>query len=271
MFITVITDCRDANAQSRQETRYAELFPGTHVSFVGVTSDIEAAGNLIDMLDAAGDAEGVVAVNVAPRHGRAKEKWPNGTPFGYLWFKKVLIVCTIDGETLSLLKKFDLADRVNVTDIREVMAFGGYDAPTIERAATSQFRSFDYLPRLARIVWEHKRVPCEVLPFSEVPDAGLGVWWIDSFGNCKTTLLQSDIQFEEGAKREIVLNKLAIEATCYAQLRSVPDYYTGLIAGSSGYGDRRFIELVVQGSSAAKHYQISQKDTFEINVGEKAV
>jgi len=264
MFITVITDCRDANAQARQETRYAELFPETHVSFVGVSSDIEAAGNLVDALDGAGEARGVIAVNVAPRHGRAKEKWPNGTPFGYLWIKNVLVVCTIDGETLSLLKKLGLADQVNVTDIRAVLALGGYDAATIERAATSQFRSFDYLPRLARIVWDKKDVPAEAMPFSEIPDAGPGVWWIDSFGNCKTTLLPSDIGFEDGARRKIVLNGLAIEAACFTQLRSVPDFHTGLIVGSSGYGDKRFIELVVQGSSAEKHYQIHQKDTFQI-------
>lgn len=264
MYITVITDCRDANAQARQETRYAELFPGTHVSFVGVSSDIEAAGNLVDVLDAAGEAEGIVAVNVAPRHGRAKEKWPNGTPFGYLWFRRTLVVCTIDGETLSLLKRLGMSDRVNVTDIREAMAYGGHDEKTADHAATSQFRSFDYLPRLARIVWDKKDVPCEVLPFSDVPDAGPGVWWIDSFGNCKTTLLPEDIQFEDGAKRQIVLNGLAIEAACFRQLRSVPDYYTGLIVGSSGYGDKRFVELVVQGGSAAKHYQVNQKDTFEI-------
>jgi len=264
MFITIITDCRDENARARQETRYAELFSGAHVSFVGVSSDIEAAGNLIDVLDGAGNAEGVVAVNVAPRHGRAKEKWPNGTPFGYLWVRNVLVVCTIDGETLSLLKKFGLADQVGVTDIRAVLALGGYDAATIEHAATSQFRSFDYLPRLARIVWDKRDVPVETLPFAEIPDAGPGVWWIDSFGNCKTTLLPADIAFKDGAKRKIVLNGLAIEATCYTQLRSVPDFHTGLIVGSSGYGDNRFVELVVQGGSAARHYQISQKDTFEI-------
>lgn len=267
MFITVITDCRDANAQSRQETRYAQLFPGTHVSFVGVSSDIEAAGNLVDVLDGAGDAEGIIAVNVAPRHGRAKEKWPNGTPFGYFWHNKILVVCTIDGETLSLVKKLGIGDRVQVTDIREVMAFGGYDAATVEHAATSQFRSFDYLPRLARIAWEHKDAPSQTLMFSDIPDAGPGVWWIDSFGNCKMTLLPKDINFEEGAKREFILNGLAIEATCYKQLRQVPDYHTGLIVGSSGYGSQRFLELVVQGSSAAKHYQISQKDTFEITKG----
>lgn len=264
MFITIITDCRDANAKGRQETRYKTLFPEATPTFVGVTSDIEAAGNLIDMLDAAGpEAEGVIAVNVAPRH-RGARKWPNGTPFGYLWIGKILVVCTIDGATLSLLKKMGLASSVHVTDIRTVLTFAGYPAETVEHAALSQFRSFDYLPRLAKIVWDKKEAPSEELSFTEIPDALPEVWWIDSFGNCKTTLLPEDVDFASGAHREIVLHGLAIEAVCFDQLRQVPDYHTGLVLGSSGYGKRRFLELMVQGSSAAKHYNISKKDTFSI-------
>lgn len=263
MFLSVITDCQDGNARVRQETRYSVLFPGVPTNFMGVSSDLEAAGNLIDVLDAAGDNEGIIAVNVAPRHGKAR-KWPNGTPFGYFWYKKILVVCTIDGEVLSLIKKFGLADHVNVTDIREVMTFGGYEKDAVEHAAMSQFRSFDYLPRLARIAWDKKDVPSQKLMFTEIPEGSTGVWWIDSFGNCKTTLLADDVQFEEGAEREIVLNGLAIKATCYRQLRSVPDYQTGLTMGSSGYGNKRFLELVVQGTSAAKHYNVTQKDTFSI-------
>ena len=263
MFISLITDCQDGNARVRQQTRYSVLFPGVPSNFVGVTSDIEAAGNLIDILDAAGDEEGIIAVNVAPRHGRA-QKWVNGTPFGYLWINKILIVCTIDGEVLSLLKKMKLADQVNVTDIRIVLTFGGYETSLVEHAATSQFRSFDYLPRLARIVWEKKDIPSEKLAFADIPDVALDVWCIDSFGNCKTTLLPEDLGFVEGEEREIVFTDLAIKATCYKQLRSVPNYQTGLIIGSSGYKEKRFLELVVQGTSAAKHYSITQKDTFKI-------
>lgn len=263
MFLTIITDCQDGNARARQETRYSVLFPQVNTSFIGVSSDLEAAGNLIDVLDAAGDNEGIIAVNVAPRHKAAK-KWPNGTPFGYFWYNKILVVCTIDGEVLSLLKKFGIGDHVNVTDIRTVLSFAEYPAEVVEHAATSQFRSFDYLPRLARIVWDKKEAPSEKLSFADVVDAPAGVWWIDSFGNCKTTLLAEDVQFEHGAEREIILNGLAIKATCYRQLRDVPDYQTGLTLGSSGYKTRRFLELVVQGTSAAKHYDITQKDTFQI-------
>lgn len=263
MFISIITDCEDGNARIRQQTRYSVLFPGVPSSFAGVSSDLGAAGNLIDVLDAAGDEEGIIAVNVAPRHKSAK-KWPNGTPFGYLWYKKILIVCTIDGEVLSLLKKFGLAGQVKVTDIRTILKLGGYSPEAVEHAANSQFRSFDYLPRLAKIAWDKKDIPGEVLPFAEIPDASNGVWWIDSFGNCKTTLLAADVNFEAGAQREIILNNVEISATCYNQLREVPDYKTGLILGSSGYGKDRFLELVIQGTSAAHHYNITRKDTFEI-------
>lgn len=268
MFISIITDCEDGNAKIRQQTRYSALFPGVPSSFAGVSSDLEAAGILIDVLDAAGDEEGIIAVNVAPRH-KAARKWPNGTPFGYFWYKKILVVCTIDGEVLSLVKKFGLATEVHVTDIRTVLTYGGYAPEVVEFAATSQFRSFDYLPRLARIAWDKKDVPSEILPFGEIVDGSTGVWWIDSFGNCKTTLLPDDVQFEQGAKREIILGGLAIEAVCYRQLRDVPDYHTGLTIGSSGYGSKRFLELVVQGSSAAKHYNITKKDTFQIAATEE--
>lgn len=262
MFISVITDCQDGNARVRQQTRYSVLFPNTAINFVGVSSDIEAAGNLIDVLDAAGDTEGIIAVNVAPRHGAAR-KWPNGTPFGYFWYKKILIVCTIDGEVLSLMKKFGLGDHVNVTDIRTVLPVGDYAPEVVEFAAKSQFRSFDYLPRLAKIAWDKHDVPSEKLLFTDIPDVSVDVWWIDSFGNCKTTLLPDDIQFEQGAERMITLRGVDVAATCYRQLREVPDGATALTTGSSGYGDRRFLELVIQGSSAAKHYGITQKNTFQ--------
>ena len=115
MHITIINDCKDANAAGRQMARAAGLIEAP-VSFVGVSSDLEAAGNLIDMLDAYGDSAGILLVNVAPRNGKAK-KWQNGTPFGYFWYKKILVLSSIDGLTLSLVKKLQLVDSINVLDI----------------------------------------------------------------------------------------------------------------------------------------------------------
>lgn len=264
MFLTIITDCRDDNARVRQEARYSTLFPETNISFIGVSSDIEAAGNLIDVLDAVGEEEGIIALNVAPRHGKAR-KWPNGTPFGYFRFKKTLIVCTIDGCALSLARKFGLiGDYVRVTDIVSVLSHEGFSKEMTDFISSSQFRSFDYLPRLAKIVWEKGEVPSAKMTLDEIPECPRGVWWIDSFGNCKTTLLPEDVEFVEGEKRELVLGDKNVEATCYRQLRSVPDHATALTRGSSGYGDKRFLELIVQGGSAARTYEITIKDGFEI-------
>jgi hypothetical protein len=119
MFVTIINDCNDANVFGRQLTRAAVLF-NTPVIPVGVHNELEAAGNLIDILDAAGGEKGVILVNVAPRHGSAK-KWPNGTPFAYFYVGKTLVVASIDGVTLSLIKKLNIVDSVNLMDIPTVL------------------------------------------------------------------------------------------------------------------------------------------------------
>ena len=73
MFVTIINDCKCENAKIRQVTRVASLFDCS-VYFSGVANDIEAAGNLVDVLDACEGREGIILVNVAPRHGGGK-KW----------------------------------------------------------------------------------------------------------------------------------------------------------------------------------------------------
>src|SRR5579872_4882433 len=124
MFVSIITDCRDDLAMGRQLARIAVLFGNASTIPIGVGefTEVEAAGNLIDILDATEGKEGVVLVNVAPRHGRGK-KWPNGTPFGYFWYKKTLVVSTIAEQTLSLVKKFGIADSLFLTDIPTVIDF----------------------------------------------------------------------------------------------------------------------------------------------------
>lgn len=89
MNITIINDCKDANAVGRIVARTNSIL-SCPVVFIGVTSEIQAAGNIIDILDAIGENTGIMLVNVAPRNGAAK-KWTNGTPFGYFWYKKCLL------------------------------------------------------------------------------------------------------------------------------------------------------------------------------------
>ena len=249
MHITIINDCRDENARGRQTARASSLL-SSPVSFVGVGSDLEASGNIIDVLDAYGEEPGVIIVNVAPRNGPAK-KWENGTPFGYFWYKKVLVVSSIDGLTLSFVKKLKLVDSINVFDIPEVVRFmveNKYISPEVgDHIINTQFRSYDFLPRVAALILQNKDVPFTEYGIDSFSDLPLAVWWVDNFGNCKITLLLSEINIGTD-------NKVATEIgdlTYYSRLKDVPDKAVALITGSSGLGDNRFSEIVVQGESAS--------------------
>jgi len=257
MFVTIINDCSDDNARGRQATRAMQLF-NAPVTTVGIHdySELEAAGNLIDIMDASDGKEGVILVNSAPRHGRGK-KWPNGTPFGYFYYKKTLIASTIAETTLSLVKKFGIADCLHLTDVPTVVdamiAKGLLDKDLRDIIAKSQFRSYDYLPRLGKWVLDGVDVPHEEYSFDNIEDAGKTVWLVDNFGNCKTTILPEEVGHEAGKTLKTKFG----EIPCYVHLKDVPNDQPGITIGSAGLGEKRFLEIVVQGKSAAKQFNIT--------------
>lgn len=267
MFVSIINDCRDENAKNRQVVRAASLFHAP-VSFIGVSDfgtlgsgEIEAAGNLIDTLDAAGDETGVVLVNVAIRHGKGK-KWPNGTPFGYFMHNNTIVIATIDGLCLSLAKKFNLFKAIEVFDIPTVMdemiKQGQFDAAYRRLVVDSQFRSYEFIPRAAKWLSMGIKLPTETLPVDQVADMPACVWWTDNFGNCITSMLPEEIGHQAGKK---IATKFG-EITCYDRLKDVPNSEPGLIVGSSGFGQKRFVWLVIQGNSAAKQFGIKSGDAL---------
>jgi hypothetical protein len=232
------------------------LFGTVSVATVGIGwNELEGAGNLIDILDASDGQEGVVLVNVAPRHGRGK-KWPNGTPFGYFYYGKTLVIATIAETMLSLVKKLNVTDSLSLTDIPTVIdamiSQGHLDASLRDRIAHSQFRSYDYMPRLAKWLVDGIAIPHEAYGLENVSDVPHSVWWVDNFGNCKTTILPEEIGHAD--LQTIQTNVGAIR--CYGRLRDVPDGEAAFIVGSSGLEDKRFIELVVQGGSAAEKFNL---------------
>ncbi len=250
MFTTIINDCKDDNARGRQESRVGSLL-GTSLSFIGVDSDLEAGVQLIDVLDATEGRPGLVLVNVAPRGGHTTQ-WENGTPFVYFWHHKTLVVASADGHTLSGIKAFSLTDSVNVLDTRAATtAMQNAGFITAEAAAlipTSQFRSFDFTPRVGAFMFQGNELPSEPYDVMNAPDLPPAIWHIDNFGNAKTTLTRDNI------------NPAGITATKYGdlpfhqQLRNLPDGATALIEGSSGFGQTRFIEVMTQrGNFAHTH------------------
>jgi hypothetical protein len=261
MTITIINDCKDSNAVGRQQARVSSIF-GIQPNFIGVESDLEAAGNIIDVLDAVGESKALVLVNVAPRDGKAKQ-WENGTPFGYFYYKNTLIVTTIDGYVLSLVKKFELTEKLSVLDtpavVDEMIANNYLKSDLRSHVINTQFRSYEFLPLVASYILKNKTVKSITsLSIEDVLDIPKTVWYIDNFGNCKTTLTSEDINFE--TVRQVQLSIINIQT--YARLKDVPNKEAALIIGSSGLGSKRFLELTVQGSSAANKFDLVIGDTI---------
>jgi len=258
MITTIINDCRDANAVGRQIAR-ASLLLKSPVNFIGVASELEASGNIIDILDATEGQENVILVNVAPRNGQAK-KWKNGTPFGYFWYKQTLVVTSVDGITLSLVKKLNLTDSVNVLDLPtvvDILIKEGYLTSDLKNyIANTQFRSYDFLPRVGAYLFKNKNIESVATPMADFAEAPQAVWFVDNFGNCKTTLLPEEIKLSEDKK---VITRFG-ELDLFTRLADVPEKTTALVIGSSGLGHHRFLEVMSQGADTAKKLNLASGD-----------
>jgi len=251
---TIINDCADGSARTRQELRFDTLF-GVKPTFLGVGSysPIEAAGNLVDQLDvltkfplADKSRENIVLVNIAPRAEDIKQKWDNGTPFCYFRIDNTLVVSTYEGHCLALARDLGIISDVQLLDVPTATAaaveWGDLSAKEAEKINHSQFRSLEFLPLVAYWLWKGKPVPSKQQSLVELPSPKGQVWQIDNFSNVKTTLLPEDVGFEQG--KQITLHNGEV-ATCYRRLADVPKGVTALTIGSSGYGAHRFLEVVI--------------------------
>lgn len=263
MFTTIINDCKDDNARSRQESRLNSLLD-TATSFIGVDSDIEAGMHLLDVLDATEGRPGIVLLNVAPRGGHAS-KWENGTPFAFFWYHDTLVIGSVDGHTFSGAKKVGILPDLQLLDTHtgaEAMRDNGFiTAETAAYIPRTQFRSFDFTPRIAAFLWQKHTVPTTTYAADEVSDLPAAIWHIDSFGNAKTTLLPEDVASDAPIQTRFG------DLTYTAQLRDLDDHTPGLVRGSSGLQDHRFLELMVQRGnfSQDKHASIGDDVYQEIN------
>ncbi len=263
MFTTIITDCKGENEASRQITRFNALELGA-TSILGIGSDfsddatIEGAANLIDVLDATEGKKGIIVVlNVAPRGN--KKDGGNGTHFCYFYYKDTLVISTIKGYCLSFIPKFNISKSVKLIELSAVLD-SVYKKNLIsselrDYIVKTQFRSFDFVPRLARWLTDKVEIPSTNLQLDASNLPPVGIWHIDAFGNCKLTLSNKDISFK--TKNRIVNTNLG-KFPFYERLKDVPLGGTAIYIGSSGIGDYRFLELATQGipGSAAKKLKL---------------
>ncbi|HSX33617.1 MAG TPA: hypothetical protein VLF91_04755 [Candidatus Saccharimonadales bacterium] len=250
----IINDCADDNARSRQEVRFESLF-GAKPTFLGVGSylPVEAAGNLLDVLDvltnfplADTERQSVVLVNVAPRHRGEQSAWDNGTPFCYFWLGKTLVVSTYEGECLAIVRDLGIVQEVSLLDTQAVtaaaVAWGDLTPAEADKITHSQFRSLEFTPLVAYWLLQGKPVPSTPQTLKNLPSAQGAVWLVDNFDDVKTTLLPVDVGFADGKQVKLVNGHLA---TCYRRLVDVPEGVTALTIGSSGFGPYRFLEVVI--------------------------
>lgn len=266
MQISIINDCTDENARLRQISRAGSLFPNAGVECFAVGSELEAAGSLVDALDAFEGREGIILVNVAPRSGAAK-RWRNGTPFGYFRYGRTLVVASVDGLVLSLAKKLGLIDQFQLLDIETVLgSISDEELPPAVKLRTinTQFRSFNFLPRAADWIWRGYDLPRENYPLAEIKDAPDAAWLVDNFGNIKTTLLGEKYAFRSGDPVEVFVNGKKWRLEYYERLKDLPDQMVGVVEGSSGIAERRFLEIIFQGGNAAQKLGLKAGDQVTI-------
>jgi hypothetical protein len=270
--IMYLTDCADPNAQHRLCGRISALFGAAPTLFGvgGPAPDLEAALTLLDTLKSATELLGCQAlpsiflVNVAPRGDTST--WPNGTPFCYFWYEGHLVVSTLEGRTLSLVRRYLGVKTVKLVDIPTVMK-AALDWTTlteadVDKVANTQFRSLWFVPLLARWVWDGQDVPHDEHPLSEM-ELGPVVAYVDSFGNCKIVADPATVTFVEGQELAVRHGQEGQQAPftesvrCDQRLADVPLGHPALVIGSSAGG---FVELVVQRGNASKRFGLGVGD-----------
>ncbi|MES2023164.1 MAG: hypothetical protein V4439_00585 [Patescibacteria group bacterium] len=240
MLLVYISDCHDPNARGRLEIRCRALLGGLSFVFIGVSSELEASGCLIDAIDALKGIPCIIIVNVAPRGD--KKKHPNGIPFCFSKVGDITIIGTPN--CFSLAKKIGILSTTSETDVLRVCKMF-LEENEARRIANSQFRSYEYLPYLAKWLSEGKDIPATKLKIADFGKKDF-IWYVDCFGNCKTTIF-SKKGFSRWSNR-------GFRPKFYEKLADIPsdDPRSFVVKGSSGYGNKRFFEIVCKGRSASE-------------------
>lgn len=233
MIVNIISDCADGNARGRLMARCQALFGATPI-FWPVENKWELAGNIIDACDASLRTKNVILGNVAPRSGDGT----NGTPFFWARVNDNWIFSTRSNEVIWLLEKMFGNQTLYRVDWAHMPDHG-------DESEVYQFRSFELLPRYAAATI-HVSLTGKPEPWAvqAIQNPAASIWWVDAFGNCKTTLCVDELNFEAGERYNVNAH---YAARGYKRLCDVPFGEIGVVPGSSGFGDKRFIEIVTGG------------------------
>lgn len=256
--IAIVSDC-GGQAMSRMISRYYALLDAVCIPYDSL-SLVEASGNIVDALDAFRGFKSAVVCNSAPRRDT---RGTNGSAIVYGTVGKTIIISTVCA--LGLLKKLVpnfTARKVSVKSFMQSECGNKSDT-------TPNFRGLEVIPSvLSSLVYEHN-VSGLSLPYSKdnFPLIEPSVWLVDTIEgkptNIKLTILRDEASwFKPGDKITIKFGgEPFTPLTCYERLTHIPDGEAGIYVGSSGLGDRRFLEVAVMGGRAAEMFNVFKSGT----------
>ena len=243
--------------------------------------DVDASSHIEKDEAPASPFTALIIINVAPRTESVKRRWGNGTPFCFFAIGGVLVVSTYSTPILALLFRILKKDtsvsqpKIHVMETGAVMQHAAQQQwiPQEEanRIINTQFRSYEFVPLVAYWIvtrGESGAIPCSVVSMSHLEtaddDDGASqtygtsptsfIWFIDNFGNCKTSLLPEDIDFVENKKYSVTLENtesLIVKVPSVKRLSDAIPKVPAVIVGSSGYKNFRFLELVIKNANFA--------------------
>lgn len=253
--INIVSDC-GGQAMSRMMTRYHALHPDAKCIPYESASLLEAAGNIVDAIDALAWRAGAIVCNSAPRRAA---RATNGSAIVYVRLGQTIIVSTVG--VLGLLKKLVpelTAQAVNVdTFIKNL---------NVDRH-TFNFRGLEVIPFILRSLRDGDDMNTVSTPHTTFPKVEPCVWLVDiiegRLTNLKLSILQTEVPwFSSGNKVLIQFGDQSVrQLTCYDRLTDIPDDEPGIYEGSSGFNTRRFLEVAIMGGSAAITYNVPQSGT----------
>lgn len=266
--ITVITDCRDENAKGRLISRLASYLPNKQINFIGVKNDIEASFCLLDTLDAIENRHCIIVVNIAPRTN--EKRWDNGAPFAEFLFKNARVFATLNNGVFRLLQDFLKEDlQISVYNAPKVIPYLGVKLESQYRVMSSQFRSFDFLPKLLVARLKGKELPSEKWTVEKSQEIIHLVTFIDNFGNVKTNMKKNhdDPYLIFCASYNVKIGERSFNMLFHQHMKDVPDGNLSIVVGSSGLGENRLLEIIKKGDSAVEVLQCKPGDRIAISRG----
>lgn len=244
--IAIVSDC-GGQAMSRMMTRYMAIHPDAVCVPYESRSLLEAAGNIVDAIDALNGRAGAIVCNSAPRRDT---RGTNGSAIVYLQLGQTTIVSTVGA--LGLLKQLMPEMTARAVDVDAFMSDLGAERDTFN------FRGLEVIPWILRRLRDGENLENVSSQQTAFPAVEPCVWLVDTIcgepTNLKLSVLRSEAPwFKPGTEVEMRLGGASPKGIgCFERLTHVPAGQLGIYEGSSGLDNERFLEIAVMGGSAAK-------------------